>query len=108
MCKAELLSFKKEQREGKWHYYLKGRLDTSTTPLLEKEFLATIQETDHLILDCEKLEYVSSSGLRLLLNIHKKLMQGGGLCIRYVNQEIMEVLEMTGFLNFLAVEEPEI
>lgn len=105
MCKTELLSFEKEQREGKWHYHLEGRLDTSTTPLLEKELSATIQETDHLILNFKNLEYVSSSGLRLLLNLHKKLMEKGSLRIRYVNKEIMEVLEMTGFLNFLVVEE---
>lgn len=108
MCKAELLSFEKQQREGKWHYYLKGRLDTSTTPLLEKELSSAVQETDYLILDCENLEYVSSSGLRLLLNLHKKLMEKGSLCIRHVNKEIREVLEMTGFLNFLVVEESEV
>lgn len=107
MCKTELLSFEKGQREGKRHYYLTGRLDTSTTPLLEQELSATIQETDYLILDFENLEYVSSLGLRLLLNVHKKLMQKGSLCIRHVNKEIMEVLEMTGFLNFLMVENLE-
>lgn len=105
MCKAELLSFEKEQREGKWHYHLKGNLDTSTTPLLEQELSEAIQETDHLILDFQDLEYVSSSGLRLLLNLHKKLMKKGGLCIEHVNREVMEVLEMTGFLNFLSVKE---
>ena len=43
MCKAELLSFEKEQREGKWHYHLKGHLDTSTTPMLEQELSEAIQ-----------------------------------------------------------------
>ena len=79
---------------------LDGRLDTTTAPELEK-FLAE-NSADALILDCKKLVYISSAGLRVLLASQKKMkdaMKLTGVC-----ELVMEVFEMTGFADILVIE----
>lgn len=85
-----------------------GRLDTATAPQLETEVNACIarEETKTLILDFQKLEYLSSAGLRILLMAHKAFMKrdGGKMTICHVNETIQEVFEVTGFLDILNIE----
>lgn len=74
-----------------------GRLDTVTAPELES-FLGEHNEgTSSLLFDCEKLAYVSSAGLRVLLTAHKRMR--GAMKLKNVNELVMEVLEMTGFAD---------
>ena len=80
---------------------LDGRLDTVTAPDLES-FLADKYNTVSAIeLDCEKLAYVSSAGLRVLLGAQKKMK--GALKLKNVNELVMEVFEMTGFADILVI-----
>lgn len=82
-----------------------GRLDTMTAPDLEKELKELFdQETAHLSLDFEQLDYISSAGLRLLLLAQKKLDGKGKLTLRNVKPEIMEILDITGFVDILTIE----
>ncbi|MBR2490158.1 MAG: STAS domain-containing protein [Ruminiclostridium sp.] len=84
---------------------LEGRLDTTTAPQLENECKVCLYEVKELILDLEKLEYISSAGLRVLLAAQKQMQkQGGGMVVKNVNETIMEVFEVTGFVEILTIE----
>lgn len=81
-----------------------GRLDTTTAPALEKAISESIQEEKHLILDFKALEYISSAGLRVLLGTQKKMQKIGSMKVLNVCEEIMEIFEMTGFVDILDIE----
>jgi anti-anti-sigma factor len=58
-----------------------------------------------IILDCEELTYISSSGLRVFLTLRKAAaMKGGKVIIRNINDNIRNVFMMTGFLNLFDIE----
>ena len=83
---------------------LEGRLDTMTAPELEAELAGTMKDADSLILDFEKLEYISSAGLRVLLSAHKAMSTKGGMKVINVNEIVHEVLDVTGFSDILTIE----
>ena len=82
---------------------LEGRLDTSSAPELEAALQKVLPGIDELVFDFEKLEYVSSAGLRVLLTAHKALIGKKGMTIRGVNELIQEVFEVTGFSDILNI-----
>ena len=81
-----------------------GRLDTITAPALEKTVSENIESIESLILDLNGLEYISSAGLRVLLGAQKKMKAKGSMKLIGVCEEVMEVLEMTGFADILTIE----
>ena len=81
-----------------------GRLDTITSPALEKTISENISEIQNLVLDFKGLEYISSAGLRVLLGAQKKIQKVGSMKLINVCEDVMEVLEMTGFADILTVE----
>ena len=83
---------------------LEGRLDTTTAPQLEAELKASLDGITELNLDFEKLEYLSSAGLRVLLAAQKVMNRQGKMVIRHVNGTIQEVFEVTGFIDILTIE----
>ena len=83
---------------------LAGRLDTVTAPALEKTVSCDIEGTQNLVLDFKKLEYISSAGLRVLLGAQKKMQKIGSMKLTGVCEDVMEVLEMTGFADILTIE----
>ena len=83
---------------------LAGRLDTTTAPVLDKTISDDIKDTKSLILDFKSLEYISSAGLRVLLTAQKKMQKIGYMKVTNVCEEVMEVFEMTGFADILAIE----
>lgn len=85
-------------------YALSGRLDTTTAPELEAELKLSLDGVAHLILDFSDLEYISSSGLRVLLAAQKVMGRQGDMTIRHVNESIMEVFEITGFSDLLTIQ----
>ena len=82
---------------------LEGRLDTTTAPQLETELKGALDGVTTLDLDFEKLEYLSSAGLRVLLAAQKVMNRQGTMVIRHVNDTIHEVFEVTGFLDILTI-----
>ena len=80
------------------------RLDTTTAPQFEKEISAEIAGVTDLTLDFAELSYVSSAGLRALLGLQKTMNKQGSMVIRNVNENIMEVFEITGFSDILTIE----
>lgn len=83
---------------------LEGRLDTTTSPQLEEEIKKSLQGVTTLIIDMEKLVYLSSAGLRVILAAQKKMNRQGKMIIRHVCDTIMEVFEVTGFTDILTIE----
>lgn len=83
---------------------LAGRLDTSTAPELETEMKASLEGVTELIMIFEKLEYISSAGLRVLLSTQKIMNRQGEMKIRQVNETVMEIFEVTGFSDILTIE----
>jgi anti-sigma B factor antagonist len=81
-----------------------GRLDTTTAPALEKTINENLEGVKTLILDLKSLEYISSAGLRVLLSAQKKMQQVGEMKVMNVCELVMEVFEMTGFADILAIE----
>ncbi len=82
---------------------LTGRLDTTTAPQLEAELQACLDTAEELTLDFAKLDYISSAGLRVLLAAQKVMGKKGGMKLRNVCAEIMEVFEITGFADILTI-----
>lgn len=83
---------------------LEGRLDTTTTPQLEEELKDALSGITTLVFDFGKLEYLSSAGLRVLLATQKQMNQQGSMIITKVNDTIMEVFEVTGFVDILTIQ----
>lgn len=83
---------------------LSGRLDTTTAPKLETELKQNISGVEELVLDLAALEYLSSAGLRVLLSAQKVMNRQGSMVVRNANEIIMEIFEVTGFVDVLTIE----
>ena len=84
---------------------IEGRLDTITAPQLENELSDISADIKHLVFDLANLEYMSSAGLRVMLSTHKKMVaEGGDLVIKNANEDIMEIFDITGFMDILNIE----
>ena len=81
-----------------------GRLDTQTAPELEAELDAVLAGLKELTFDMTNLEYVSSAGLRVILKAQKAMNTQGSMKLTGVNDSIMEVFDITGFLDILTIE----
>lgn len=81
---------------------VEGRLDTLTAPELEKEVKEALPNVTNLVFDLEKLEYISSAGLRTLFSLFKLVKQN--MVIRNVNGLVMEVFKVTGFADIFHFE----
>ena len=81
-----------------------GRLDTQTAPELENELDSVLAGLKELTLDFTNLEYVSSAGLRVILKAQKAMNIQGSMKLTGVNDCIMEVFDITGFLDILTIE----
>ena len=83
---------------------LEGRLDTITAPQLEAELKDALANVEELTFDFEKLDYISSAGLRVLLSAQKIMNKQGSMKVIHANEMIMEIFEVTGFSNILTIE----
>lgn len=82
---------------------LEGRLDTVTAPQLESELNQSLSGVTELNMDFSNLEYLSSAGLRVILSAQKIMNKQGKMKISHVNETIMEVFEVTGFVDILTI-----
>ena len=81
-----------------------GYLDTTTAPELKAVLDTALAGVTELTFDFEKLEYISSSGLRLLLFAQKAMDRQGSMKVIHANETVMEIFEVTGFSDFLTIE----
>ena len=83
---------------------LEGRLDTTTAPELEAELNASLGGIADLVLDMKDLVSLSSAGLRVVLAAQKKMNKQGHMTVKNVCADIMEVFEITGFVDILDIQ----
>ncbi len=96
-----MLNITKTNENNALTFALAGRLDTTTAPQLEGELKDALDGAASLTLDLEKLEYISSAGLRVLLSAQKKM--AGKMTVTHVGETIMEIFEVTGFSDILTI-----
>lgn len=82
---------------------LEGRLDTSTAPELENMLKNSLDGVRELTIDMASLDYLSSAGLRVLLGAQKTMNKQGSMKVANVNDTVMEIFEVTGFVDILTV-----
>lgn len=99
-----MLKVEKKLEDDKLYVAVEGRLDTITSPDLEKEINESIEGVKELTIDFDKVEYISSSGLRVLLAEQKVMNKQGSMKLINVNDTIMEIFEVTGFTDILTIE----
>ena len=85
---------------------LSGELDTAAAQEAEKQLQPLLDSKGkEVVLDCTKLEYISSSGLRVLLSILKQAQSvGSRVVLKNVNDVIRDVLDLTGFISIFEFE----
>ncbi len=83
---------------------LEGRLDTTTAPQLEAQLQDALGSVTDLKFDLEKLEYISSAGLRVLLASQKIMNKQGTMVISNASAEVKEIFDVTGFSDILTIE----
>ena len=98
------MTINKEVNGSKLNIALVGRLDTTTSPELENELKASLDGIQELVFDFAQLEYISSAGLRVLLATQKIMNKQGSMLVKNVNENIMEIFDVTGFVDILNIE----
>ncbi|MEA4925228.1 putative anti-sigma factor antagonist BtrV [bioreactor metagenome] len=98
------MEIKKSKNAGTLTLALKGRLDTATSPSLNAELKEPLGGINELIFDFAELEYISSAGLRVVLAAQKVMNKQGKMIIKNARENIMEVFEITGFVDILTIE----
>ena len=83
---------------------VEGRLDTATAPELEKVLKDSLGGVTELTLNFERLAYISSAGLRVLLSAQKQMNSQGAMKVTNVNELVQEVFDVTGFSDILTIE----
>ena len=99
-----MLNIEKKAENSVLTVLLTGRLDTTTAPELEKEIKESLDGVTKLVIDTEKLEYISSAGLRVLLAAQKIMGKQGSMKVIHVSETIMEIFDVTGFADILTIE----
>lgn len=98
-----MLNITKTVENGSALMALEGRLDTITAPSLEAEVKETLPGLSALTMDFEKLEYISSAGLRVLLMAQKAMAAQGEMKVVHVSATIREIFDVTGFSEILTI-----
>lgn len=99
-----MLNIEKKQAGTALTVKMEGRLDTNTAPVFQSEVEPMLESVSSLMLDFEKVDYVSSAGLRVLLTFEQEMEEKNKtmeLC--HVNDIIHDVFDVTGFLDILKI-----
>ena len=99
------MTISKNQEGNAVELTLSGNLDTTTAPQLEEEIRNISGDVTELAFDLAQLEYISSAGLRALLQAQKLMNKQGTMVVRHANETVMEVFEITGFSDMLTIED---
>ena len=99
------MNAEKKQTGSELLIKISGNIDSNTAPNLNTFINESLEGIESLILDFEKVDYISSAGLRVLLSIFKGLAaKGGTMIVRKPNQDVMDIFVMTGFDTILNIE----
>ncbi len=98
-----MLTINKTTEGEKVTFRLDGRLDIGAAQQLETELKRALEHTTELVFDLEKLDYISSAGLRVLLLAQKQMNKQGRMRLIHVCENVMETLEITGFVDIFFI-----
>ncbi len=98
------MEIKKTLEGEKLTVAISGRLDTTTAPELEEALKESMDGISELVIDFTETEYISSAGLRVLLSAQKTMNKQGSMIVTGVNDVIMEIFEVTGFVDILDIQ----
>ncbi|MBQ5991779.1 MAG: STAS domain-containing protein [Clostridia bacterium] len=98
------MTIQQTRNEKKLTIALEGRLDTVTAPELEAALADALEGVEELTFDFEKLDYISSAGLRVLLSAQKTMNRQGFMKVLHANEMIREIFDVTGFSDILTIE----
>lgn len=99
------MQIQKNITDGTLTIRIDGRLDTTTAPMLEGELKHSVTDGIRcLIFDFEKVEYMSSAGIRVIMAADRVMSRQGEMKLIHVNEEILEMLDMTGLTDLLTIE----
>ncbi|GHV82826.1 hypothetical protein AGMMS50212_01660 [Spirochaetia bacterium] len=97
---------REEKHRNVMTYYLEGRMDTNAAAVLEEKISVIPRFITELIIDFEKLNYISSMGLRVVLKLYKKMAAiDGKLTCKNFNGEVRSAFEISGFINTVIRDE---
>ena len=99
-----MLNIEKKRNASELTVALTGRLDTTTSPELEKALKASLDGVTDLVIDMAGLEYISSAGVRVMLTAQKTMNRQGSMRVIHVNDIIGEIFEVTGFTDILTIQ----
>ena len=99
-----MLNIEKAFDGSKLRVTLDGRLDTLSSPNLERELESVIHDVTELVFDLEKLQYLSSAGLRVLLDAAQIMEEQGEMKVVNVSDSVMSIFSVTGFDEILTIE----
>ena len=99
-----MLNIIKNANGSSLKYSLEGRLDTTTVSQLDQALEGALEGVTDLTFDIEKLEYISSAGLRVLLSCQKIMNKQGTMVITNVSEEVQEIFDVTGFTSILTIK----
>ena len=98
------MTIKERKEDGKLIIEIEGKIDTNTSPELSEFFQNKLNGVKELELDLEKVDYVSSAGLRTILFAQKTMeAQAGKMRVSHVCKEVMETFELTCFTDILTI-----
>ena len=98
------MEIEKTQSEGVTVLTLSGRLDTITSPKLQRILTEEIKRSDKVELDFNGVAYVSSAGVRVLLSGEKSSKASGKtMTLVNVSPEVMKILDITGIAETLNI-----
>ncbi|MBR1441186.1 MAG: STAS domain-containing protein [Lachnospiraceae bacterium] len=98
-----MLNTEKVENGNELTLVLTGRLDTVTAPELEEVIKTGLGSAEKLIFNLNDLEYISSAGLRVLLNAQKRMNKQGAMVITGAGEEVKEIFDVTGFSKILTI-----
>jgi anti-anti-sigma factor len=84
---------------------ISGKISAATSESFDSHMNKALAESNHLILDFDKVDYLASAGLRVLVSAQKKLKTAGGsMILRNLKPDVRNVFEMTGFDSIFSIE----
>ena len=98
------MTITKTQEGAKLTVAIEGELNTNTAPDLEKEFETCLDGITSLVIDAEKMNYISSAGLRALFGAAEAMQGNGEMCVINANDEVKNIFEITGFVDIINVK----
>lgn len=101
-----MLAIKSERDGQRLTVYLNGEVNSSTAPDLDAVINSMPEDVAELVLDMERLLYITSAGLRVLLSAQKRMSRSGTMLVTNVSRDVLDIFDMTGFSDILTVKKP--